>query len=590
MKKLITLLSVVLLLALPIKVNALVDVTTGVASPSEWVNVVPASNAFDFLVDQQTGSGSVSQDLVGGTADFGSGLKDYGVFYIQFDDNGTVTTADDELAFRFRINNADGVKKDTFQYYLFVGLDFDLNGSVDLFTGIYNPDNNGSKSISIYESDPTKSNTSPSTTGFGDKLYETVPVKNDNWGIMVTDDGSLFSGDVDYFVTFKLPLSAFNSALVLADPTWEMTTSSPLRMFIGTASQANSYNQDMGGIDGLNTKSTVPWASMGVFMPIVNPLGQLVVINLAPSAQDDAHTFAHKGSVKFKLNASDPEDDTLIFPVITTESLSDPTCATISGPDLTGEYTYTDNGTCFGDNKITFAVMDGSENTSNTATITFTPINEKPVAEDQKFEFPQKGSVTFKLLASDPENESLGYPKTLILSDPTCGSLSGPDLDGNYSYTDNGTCTSSNTIEFTVTDGTNISEPATLTFSPIIIKAQDQTVILPKGGSVKIKLSATDSNGHPLTYTPSQPTCGTLNGPDENGEYTYTDNGTCKNGSISFIASYTANGETFSSEAATITITILDPLPNTGVQRDVSGLLLLGSLGLLFVSKKKKLG
>ncbi len=588
MKKLIAVLSILLLLALPIKVNALIDVTTGVASPTKWVNVVPSSNAFDYLTDQQTGSGSVSQDLVGGPVDFGSGTKDYGVFYIQFDDNGTVTTADDELAFRFRINNADGVKKDTFQYYLFVGLDFDLNGSVDLFTGIYNPDNNGSKSISIYESDPTKSNTSPSTTGFGDKLYETVPVKNDNWSIMVTDDGSMFSGDVDYFVSFKLPLSAFNSALVLADPTWEMTTSSPLRMFIGTASQANSYNQDMGGIDGLNTKSTVPWASMGVFMPIVNPLGQPIVINLAPSAQDDAYTFAHKASIKFKLNASDPENDTLYFPLITTSSLSDPTCGTISGPDLTGEYTYTDNGTCLGDNTLTFTVTDSQENTSNTATITFTPINEKPVAEDQKFEFPSKGSVSFKLLASDPEEQSLGYPKNLTLSDPTCGSLIGPDLDGYYTYTDNGSCTAPNTIVFTVTDGTNISEPATLTFSPIIIKAQDQTLTIKKGGSIKIKLSATDSNGHELTYAPSQPTCGTLAGPDENGEYTYTDNGTCKSGTFTFIASYTADGETYSSEAATITINISDPLPNTGVQGDTAGLLLLGSISLLFVTKKKK--
>lgn len=589
-KKLIPFIVVVFLIQ-TLHVSALIDVTTGVSSPSKWVNVVPSSNAFDFLVDQQTGSGSVSQDLVGGTADFGGGSKNYGVFYIQFDDNGTVATTDDELAFRFRINNADGVHKDTFQYYVFVGLDFDLNGSVDLFTGMYNPDNNGSKSISIYSSDPNKSNTSPSTTGFGDKLFETTPVKNTNWSIMTTDDGSNFSGDADYFISFKLKLSDINGALSQIDPTWVMTTASPLRMFIGTASQANSYNQDMGGIQGLDTKSTVPWAQMGVFAPVVTPNGTPVEINLAPTAQDNDYTFAHGGSVKFKLSASDPDDDTIIYPLLTTDDLTDPTCGTLSGPDTDGYYTYTDNGTCFTANTLKFTVNDGV-NTSNTATLTLTPINEAPTADDQDLNLDKEGSVKFKLTGSDPEDDTLTFPPltTNDLTDPTCGTLSGPDSDGYYTYTDNGTCSTPNSLKFKVSDGKQDSLDGTITFTlnnqaPV---AEDKNYDLVKGGSVKFKPSGSDPDNDPLTFpvqlSLTYPTCGTLSGPDQDGYYTYTDNGTCTQPNTIL---FTVTDGDKTSELGTLTFTPSD-LPDTGVAGDLSALFFTGSAALWLLSRKKK--
>ena len=199
MKKTITLFTVLLMISSTLTTKAYIDLATGVSSPSKWVNVTPSSNSFDFLKDQQTGSGSVSQDLVGDAT--------HGVFYIQYDANGTITTTDDELGFRFRVSNADGVHKDTFQYYVFIGLDYDLNGSIDAFIGMYNPDNNGSKSISVYSSDPGKLNISPSTTGFGDKLFEAAPIHGDTWDLMVTDDGSNFNGDADYFVSFKMKIT-----------------------------------------------------------------------------------------------------------------------------------------------------------------------------------------------------------------------------------------------------------------------------------------------------------------------------------------------------------------------------------------------
>lgn len=466
MKKLVLFVSLIVFAFQSIlPVAAVIDLTQGVNAPTKWVNVTPASNSFDYLTDQQTGSGSVSQDLVGGNADFGSGAKDYGVFYIQYDDQTTVSTSDDELGFRFRVNNADGVHKDTFQFYAFLGLDYDLNGSIDLFMGIYNPDNNGSKSISIYSSDPGKLNISPSTTGFGDKLYEVAPVHGDTWDLMQTDDGSMFSGDVDYFVSFKINVAEVDKALKLIDPTWALTTTTPLRILIGTASQANSYNQDMGGINGIDTKSDTTWASMGVYMPPFTPTGTPVEVNLAPTAQNQDLTLPKGTSVKFKLAATDPEGDSLTYTPLTTDDLSDPTCGTLSGPDVDGYYNYTDNGTCTGSVTLEFTANDGT-NDSNVGTITITPTNTIPVADDQQLDVDKSGSVKFKLTGSDADNDPLTFPVQLILLYPTCGTLTGPDSDGYFTYTDNGTCSQANEIQFIVNDGTDDSLAGTITLTP----------------------------------------------------------------------------------------------------------------------------
>ncbi len=574
---------VLLLLGRVTEVKAVVDVTAGVSGESLWVSVVPNTNSFDFLQDQQTGSGSVSQDLVGGPVDFGTGLNDYGVFYVQFDDQGTGSASDDELAFRMRINDADGVKKDTFQFYAFVGLDIDLNGSLDFFLGIYNPDNMGSKSISIYSSDPGKLNISPSTTGFGSQLKKITPVKNDNWSLTVVDDGSLFSGDTDYFISWKYKLSDINSALAAVNPSWVMTVDSPLRMVIGTASQDNSYNQDMGGINGIDTKSPTTWADLGVFAPVINPKGEPVVINLKPVAVSKTYSLTPNGTMTFTLEASDAENDELTLTTLTQSDLSHPECGTLSGP-VDGEYTYTDLGVCTNDVTLEFTAHDGT-NTSDPATITFT-LNLPPTANDDSETLDEGATIESAVTGSDPESKPLTY---VLVKAPLYGTLTF-NPDGTYTYTHDGSEHYDDSFTFYVNDGSLDSNTATvtLTITPKndIPSGDPQSIDLTPGEPYNGQLVGTDPENDDMTFELED-------GPSE-GEFTLNPDGSFtftppagKSGTYSF--TYRVCDALGCSDPIEVTLTLgNDPLPETGAE-DTWPIVMTMGWGLWFLSKKSKI-
>jgi len=64
-------------------------------------------------------------DLVGDT--------NHPAFYSQFDDAGTTNRTDGTLAFRVRLNRVKDESKMTFNYKLFIGIDANQDGCLDLF-------------------------------------------------------------------------------------------------------------------------------------------------------------------------------------------------------------------------------------------------------------------------------------------------------------------------------------------------------------------------------------------------------------------------------------------------------------------------
>ena len=125
------------------------------------------------------------------------------------------------------------------------------DGGIDFFLGVYKPTGNGR--IGIYNSDPNETKDAPSNTGISKSpITEYVPVDGDNYSIMEVDDGSTFTGDTDYFVTFKVPVADINAALQSVSKDITITESTHLRYIIGTAAQDNAFNQDIGGIEGLD--------------------------------------------------------------------------------------------------------------------------------------------------------------------------------------------------------------------------------------------------------------------------------------------------------------------------------------------------
>lgn len=223
-----------------------------------WKAVYPANNQNDYLQDQQTGSGSVSQDIVGDAS--------YPSTYMHLTDT--------EAAFRIRVSNVNGTNPYEFKNFAFVGLDADLNGSVDLFLGAYNPTGNNGR-LGIYASSNGYANTGPSTTGISGKpLLGFKPVSDGNYSITPTGDGSSFNGDADYFVSFKFALSDITAALAQKGIN-NFSASTPFRFMTGTAAQDNAFNQDLNGMDKSGWSSTKTWNELGTFSGVTSANGSV---------------------------------------------------------------------------------------------------------------------------------------------------------------------------------------------------------------------------------------------------------------------------------------------------------------------------
>ena len=230
-------------------------------STTGWTQVYPANAQNDLQGDQQTGgsTNSVSQDIVGDASNPST--------YMKFSDDKT------ELAIRIRVNNCNGTAASPqFNNFAFVGIDANGNGTIDFFLGIYNPTGNNGR-LGIYNADASALNAGPSTTGISGKpLMSFAPVKDVNYSIMQA--GSNIFNDPDYFITYKFDISDISDAI--AGKTKENVTfnaGTPFRFITGTASQDNSFNQDISGMDKNGWSSGETWAELNVFSPVVSVNG-----------------------------------------------------------------------------------------------------------------------------------------------------------------------------------------------------------------------------------------------------------------------------------------------------------------------------
>jgi uncharacterized repeat protein (TIGR02543 family)/LPXTG-motif cell wall-anchored protein len=277
--------AIVLVLAILFSQLTLVQDQALTLSSATWKPAVPMNGQFDYLVDQQTASGlEVSQDIVGDNT--------YPAFYTSYD--ATLN----EIGFRIRLNDRDG-NNDTlaaFKNFAFVGVDVaNSNGTfdskLDFFVGIYNvsvTDKNRGR-IGIYNTDPAKSNDGPSTTGIINpaiiqySALNAAQVAAPNFTFAKADSslGTVAgaSGNSDWFISFKVPVDDINLAMQMVGKPYRITSSTALRYIIGTAAQDNSFNQDIGGLQGFNSKSTTTWNDLGVFTPISSPSGTGLNVN-----------------------------------------------------------------------------------------------------------------------------------------------------------------------------------------------------------------------------------------------------------------------------------------------------------------------
>ena len=230
---------------------------------------------------------------------------------------------------------------------------------------------------------------------------------------------------------------------------------------------------------------------------IVNGLGismEPLTPNEPPVAEDQSVTTNEETPVSITLTATDPDGDTLTYSIV-------------SGPSngmLTGEapsVTYTPDSNYYGEDSFTFKANDGKVD-SNIATVSVTvsPVNDAPVADDQSVTATQSTSIDITLTASDVDGDSLSYS---IVSGPLHGSLSG--TAPSVTYTPETDYTGSDSFTFKASDGQEYSNIATVSITVTKVNnppvANDQSVITNEDTAVDITLTATDPDDDPLTYT-----------------------------------------------------------------------------------------
>ena len=229
-------------------------------------------------------------------------------------------------------------------------------------------------------------------------------------------------------------------------------------------------------------------------------------INQAPVAQNQAVTTSEDTAKKINLIATDVDSTTLTYSIV-----AQPTHGSLSA--VAGyRVTYTPAANYFGTDSFTFKANDGTSD-SNTATvsITVTPDNDPPVAQNQSVETEEDTAKIITLVATDVDSTTLTYS---IVAQPSHGSLS-PVGGDKVVYTPAPNYFGSDSFTFKANDGTLNSNTATVTITVTAVNdppiAQDQSVTTAEDTAKEITLVATDPDGDALTYIiVSQPQHGSL--------------------------------------------------------------------------------
>jgi hypothetical protein len=237
----------------PMATASTVDVT---APTTSWTVITYANNNPDPSNDQQTGSGE--GDVVGNAS--------HPSFYAQFGDANTPSLTDGDLAFRIRLGADDSPAG--FKTALFIGIDANHDGALDLFLGVNN--SGAANTIGIWNPGAGL-NISPNTTSIVSTpllTYSEVAI-NYSWiSVSLTSDPSVGTatdlnadGKTDYFLSFSIPFNDIVTQLSLRGITG-IDQNSTFSYVMATATQANSLNQDLNGL-GASYNGDSSWTTLG---------------------------------------------------------------------------------------------------------------------------------------------------------------------------------------------------------------------------------------------------------------------------------------------------------------------------------------
>ncbi|WP_231101494.1 tandem-95 repeat protein [Pseudoalteromonas luteoviolacea] len=280
----------------------------------------------------------------------------------------------------------------------------------------------------------------------------------------------------------------------------------------------------------------------------------LTPVNDAPIANDNTASLQEEGSFEVNVLGNDTDvDDNDSFNLASVTVVDQPQFGQ-AVVNAQGVIVYTPNTHYFGDDTFTYTVQDSAGATSNKATVTMTvtPVNDAPVAQNQALELNEDSSLLVTLSATDQESDALSYRIVSMVSNGTLVAQS----DTSWLYTPAEHFNGSDTFTFVANDGALDSLSGTVNLTVVAVNDQPtvsgQSVNVDEEASLTITLSGADLDNDSLTYS-------IVNGPS-NGTYTQNGNSVVYTSHVDFFGSdsftFKVNDGLVDSDTETVNIAV----------------------------------
>jgi len=421
-----------------------------------------------------------------------------------------------------------------------------INTATGSFTYTPNIGYNGSDSFVVTVSDGN-GGTTTSTINIGVTPVNDVPVTS-NLNLTTDEDtpvnGSVSATDADGdTLSFNVTGAPANGTVVL-NPVTGAFTYTPATGYNGSDSFVVTVSDGNGG----TVTSTV---TIGV-----ND------VNHAPTAATDIATTDESTAVTVAVrgNDTDPDGDSL-----TVSGVTQGANGSVVIDAVTGNPIYTPNTGFIGSDSFTYTINDGNGGTATaTVNVTVNAVNDAPVAVADSITLIEGGTATVlvggatSILANDTDAD--GNPLTAILvTGPVNGTLT-LNANGTFSYTHNGSETTSDSFTYRVNDGTVDGNTVTVTISVTAVNdapvANDDAATTSEATAVTVSVRGNDTDPEGNTLTISAVTQG-ANGlvviDGATGNPTYTPNAGFT-GTDSF--TYTVSDGNGDTSTATVNVTV----------------------------------